>query len=106
MYTSKANLIRPKSKFDKYGKLSSNILKTKLLVFYASLKISWMSFLVIRGRKARRFEQFTNTYVVTDNFIHQKSDFFSLAKNEKIVITYVYSSGIRKINEHATMTLR
>ena len=65
-----------------------------------------MSFLVIRGRKARRFEQFTNTYVVTDNFIHQKSDFFSLAKNEKIVITYVYSSGIRKINEHATMTLR
>ena len=65
-----------------------------------------MSFLVIRGRKARRFEQFTNTYEVTDDFGVRKSDFFYLSKNEKIVITYVYSSGIRKINEHATMTLR
>ena len=65
-----------------------------------------MSFLVIPWRKARRFEQFMNTYVLTDNCIHRKSDFFSLAKNEKIVITYVFTSEIRKINEHATMTLR
>ena len=65
-----------------------------------------MLFLVIPWRKARRFEQFTNTYVVTDNFIHRKSDFFSLAKNERIVITYVFTSEIRKINEHATEILR
>ena len=73
MYASKDNLIRPKSKFDKYGKLSSNILKTKLLVFYASLKIRWMSFLVIRGRKARRLAEFTSTYEVADNFVDRKS---------------------------------
>ena len=71
-----------------------------------TLKTSWMLVLVIPWRKARRFEKFTNTYVVTDNFIHRKSDFFSLAKNEKIVITYVFTSEIRKINEHETMTLR
>ena len=65
-----------------------------------------MSFSVIPWRKARRLEQFTNTYVVRDNFINWKSDFFSLAKNEKIVITYVFTSEIRKINEHETMTLR
>ena len=65
-----------------------------------------MSFLVIPWRKARRLEQFTNTYVVRDNFIGRKSDFFFLAKNEKIVIIYVFTSEIRKINEHETMNLR
>ena len=104
MYTSKDNLIRAKSKFDKYGKLSSNLLKTKLLDFYAYLKISWMSFLVIPWRKPRRLAEFTNTYEVADNFVDRKSDFFNLAGNEKIVITYVFTSEIR--NEHATMTLR
>ena len=106
MYTSKDNLIRPKSKFDKYGKLSSNLFKTKLLDFYASLKISWMSFLVIPWRKPRRLAEFMNTYEVADNFVDRKSDFFYLAGNEKIVIIYVFTSEIRKINEHATMTLR
>ena len=55
--------------------------ENKLLDFYATSKISWMSILVIPWRKARRLEQFTNTYVVRDNFIDRKSDFFSLAKN-------------------------
>ena len=74
----RANLIRPKSKFDKYEKLSSNLFKTKLLDFYASLKISWMSVLVIPWRKARRLAEFTNTYEVADNFMDRKSDFFYL----------------------------
>ena len=50
--------------------------------------------------------EFTNTYEVADNFVDRKSDFFNLAGNEKIVITYVFTSEIRKINVHATMTLR
>ena len=63
-----------------------------------------MSFLVIPWRKPRRLAEFTNTYEVADNFVDRKSDFFNLAGNEKIVITYVFTSEIR--NEHATMTLR
>ena len=65
-----------------------------------------MSFLVISWRKARRLELFTNTYEVTDHFSVRKSDFLYLVENEKIVITYVFTSEIRKINLHATMTLR
>ena len=64
-----------------------------------------MSFLVIRGRKARRFEQFTNTYEVTDDFGVRKSDFFYLVENEKIVII-CFCSEIRKIIEDETMTER
>ena len=100
-----ANLIRPKSKFDKYGKFPVNIFKTKLQHFYESLKISWFSFLVIPWRKARRLEQFTNTFEVTHNFVDRKSDFFYLAKNETIV-HICFSTDIRKINENETMTLR
>ena len=104
MYTSKANLIRPKSKFDKYGKLSSNLFKTKVLDFYAKNKLDLI--FSIPWRKARRLVQFTNTYEVTNQFADRKSDFFSLAKNEKIVITYVFTSEIRKIIEDETMNAR
>ena len=64
-----------------------------------------MSFLVIRWRKARRLELFTNTYEVADNFVDRKSDFFYLVENEKIVII-CFSTEIRKINEDETMTVR
>ena len=65
-------------------------MKTKLLDFYTSLKISWISFLVIPWWKARRLAEFTDTYKVADKFVDRKSDFFYLAKNEKIVIIHVF----------------
>ena len=90
MYTSKDNLIRAKSKFDKYGKLSSNLLKTKLLDFYAYLKISWMSFLVIPWRKPRRLAEFTNTYEVADNFVDRKSDFSTIWLEMKKLLSHMF----------------
>ena len=71
-----------------------------------TLKTSWMLVLVIPWRKARRFEQFTNTYEVTDDFGVRKSDFFYLSKNEKIVIIYVFLLKLGKKNVDETMTLR
>ena len=64
--------------------------KTKLQHFYECLKISWFSFLFIPWRKARRLEQFSNTFEVTHNFVIRKSDFFYLAKNEKNVLMFFY----------------
>ena len=90
MYTSKDNLIRAKSKFDKYGKLSSNLLKTKLLDFYAYLKISWMSFLVIPWRKPRRLAEFTNTYEVADNLVDRKSDFSTIWLEMKKLLSHMF----------------
>ena len=102
----KANLIRPRSKFDKYGKFSSNLLITKAIDFYESLKICWMSFLLIPWRKARRLELFTNAYEVIDHFGDRKSDFYYLAKNEKNCYQICFSSEIGKIDEVLTMTVR
>ena len=45
-------------------------------------------------------------YIWSSSIVDRKNDFFNLAGNEKIVITYVFTSEIRKINVHATMTLR
>ena len=67
----RANLKRPKSKFDKYGKLSSNLFKTKVLDFYAKNKLDLI--FSIPWRKARRLAEFTSTYEVADNFVDRKS---------------------------------
>ena len=75
----------------------SRVFKNKLDVIF--------SYSMEEGTKIGTIYEYIN-YVVRDNFINWKSDFFSLAKNEKIVITYVFTSEIRKIIEHETMTLR